>query len=553
MLTVEGQVFVWDVTSDGRSLLVINKGADYPAELLRMDSGERVSVPVSRNIASEFVINAGEEYRVLSFVSNDRFVLAREPLGDSAAQQLSLFDRETLRLATAPFKLSLQYSAMRPTPDGTGFASVSNDGLVEKWELLHVPAPEPRTLPVTGPLFEAVFLPDGETLLTTSRKREAQGYSALIDLWNVARGEHLWQLPETFGIRLKFSLNSTGTLLATASPVGEESGPYRVELWDLRSRQRLWQTDYAAPVESLAFRDSDKVISTAGTSESRPAVVVNFDAATGHGAELNPQPALDKDVVHLAFSADGEDLIADYAYSSVIIWSLRDNRQVAPPLTFSDAAGLRFELGYDILLNLRAIHGESDGSLRGEISRGVPIVVRREGPGTTIMAGDSGVPILSALRRGDATLSPARGGGMLSPSGRWFALLTNTTTVSNASAVRIYDLASGFPITDLLIHQITSRPDEQWPRLLSSYNVEFDPVLALAYHEEEGALLTLTMNGVLRRWPFRRGPNDQPVWDTPADMSAALTGRRFVSSSYIQRIPQSEYARIRESLRVPTK
>ena len=117
--------------------------------------------------------------------------------------------------------------------------------------------------------------------------------------------------------------------------------------------------------------------------------------------------------------------------------------------------------------------------------------------------------------------------------------------------MRVYDLASGFPVTDLLIHQVTSRPGESWPRLLSNVSVELDPVLALAYREEEGALLTLTMNGVLRRWPFRRGPNDQPVWEMPAELSAALTGRRFVSSSYVQRIPQSEYTAIRERMRAP--
>jgi WD40 repeat protein len=558
VLTAEGPVFVWDVTGDGGALLVINKGADYPAELWRPEAGERVSVPVSRDIASEFVMKAGEEYKVLSFAGDGRYVLAREPLGDRAQgggaparQQLSLFDRETLRLVAAPFKLPLDYSAMRPAPDGTGFATASYDGLVERWELLRLRAPEPRSLPVAGPLLEAAFLPDGETVLTTTRRREAAGYSALVDLWHVGRGEHLWQLPEGFGTRMKFCLNGAGTLLATASPAGEEGGAYRVSLWDLGGRRRLWQTDYAAPVEALAFRDGDKVVSTAGTSEGRPAVVVNFDAASGRGEALSPPPALEEGVVHLAFSSDGEHLIADYAYSSVVVWGLRDNRRAAPPLAFSDAAGLRFELGYDILLNLRAIRGEGDGSLRGEVAGRVPVVVRRVGSGTTIVAGDRGVPLLSALGRGDASLYPVRGGGLLSPSGRWFALGTNTTTVSNASAVRVYDLASGFPVTDLLIHQITSRPGEPWPRLLSSASMEFDPVLALAYREEEGALLTLTANGVLRRWPFRRGAGDRPVWETPAELSAALTGRRFVSSSYVQRIPQAEYAAIREGLRAP--
>jgi len=79
--------------------------------------------------------------------------------------------------------------------------------------------------------------------------------------------------------------------------------------------------------------------------------------------------------------------------------------------------------------------------------------------------------------------------------------------------------------------------------------MEFDPVLALTYREEEGLILTVTMNGLLREWPFRRGRAEKPIWETLSEMSAALTGRRFVSASYIQRIPQAEYVKIRERVR----
>jgi hypothetical protein len=141
-----------------------------------------------------------------------------------------------------------------------------------------------------------------------------------------------------------------------------------------------------------------------------------------------------------------------------------------------------------------------------------------------------------------------RGTNLVSDSGQWFALATNVTSVANASGLRIYDFSAGYPITDFLIHQTMARPGDVWPRILSTRDTEFDPVLAIAYRDEDGRLLTLTTNGVLRRWPFRRGQQQKPWWSAPPALSAALTCRRLVNGSYVRRIPQKDFLAIRQQL-----
>lgn len=544
--TVPGSIFVWDMTRSASKLLVMNSSADIPAEMWDTNSGNRVTIPVSKQISTPFVMKTGEEVGPLSFVDNEKFILVREPIGNplegAASQQFLLFDSSTLVLAAAPFPLSLSYLSMVFDSASTRFAIMSHDGLEEEFDLLRQKLPQPEQLPLGGLVLNAVFLPDGQTLLTQSREGNGP-YFSRFDLWAVHERKHLGQLPDRFGVLAKFCLDSENSILATASP-SADGETYEVKLWDLTKQKNLWTRQSSAPVDSIAFRGKESELSTAGTDKRGDVIVANYHSRTG-----NPLGTTKVDIepgsIHLAFSPDGENLVADYNYDSAVVWNFNHKQSIR--FHFSDAAGLPFELGYDILLDLRNVQLQA-GRLQGELSGHVPVVVRPEGNGTTILPSQGQVPVLSAYTPTRSSLSPVRGNNLVSDSGQWFALATNVTPVANASGLRIYDFVAGYPTTDLLIHQTMARPGEVWPKIQSARDTEFDPVLAIAYRDQDGVVLTLTTNGVLRTWPFRRNQQQEPWWSTPSTLSDALTCRRLINGSYVRRIPEKDFVAIRQQL-----
>jgi WD40 repeat protein len=544
-ITTASAVFVWDVARDGSAMLVLNRGADYPAEMWSPRDAVRATILLSKQVSSPFIMKTGEEYGPLSFVADDRYVLVRVPRGDplegNDVQQLLLFDRSNLFLAAAPFDLSLKYLAMMPAADSTRFAVVTHGGLVEQWDLLRHKLPRPRQLAVSGPLFKARFLLKGRVILTNGRTGTGP-YRSQVDLWDVGDGHHIGRLPDDFGVGLKLALNATDSWLVTASTDG--AGANRIKLWNLENRTELWEQDARAPVETVAFRNSETLVSTAGRLEDGSVVIVDYDVRTGHaspGTTLRLEPGS----VHVGFSPDGEHLLADYSYASVLIWSVKDDRALTAPITFSDAIGLPFDLGNDILVDLHDLRVLPDGRLTGRLSGRVPVVVRREGPGTSILPVNSDTPVLSAYSGADSRAYPLRGNDMLSLSGRWFALASNRTSLAGSSGLRVFDFRSGYPITDWLIHQVTARPGEQWPRLHSRLVHESDPILAVWYEETEGNLVTVTTNGMMWQWPFQRDISKPLLSTTPPELPIALTGRRLVTGGYVQRMPEQEYVNAR--------
>jgi len=538
---------IWDLTADGTSAAVMSSGADYPAEVWSLRRGSRVTVPVSTRVASIFIMKDGEEYRPLSFVGGDRWLLVREPLGNplqgERRQQLLLFDRESLQLMAAPFFLQIDYLALRADPGSTRFSTVSHDGIVEQWNLVR-PLPRAFALPLPGEVLDARFSEDQHQVFTMSRLSRQGKYVAQIDVWDVQTGHHAGQLPQIFPIRTHFCLHPAGRVLATVA--SGEGGGYRLLVWDLEKLTPIWSRESSGPVEAVSFLAGGSRIGTAGAHSDHRAVLLAYDTRTGRSLS-SIHPDLPANSVHLAFSADGDALIADFGYSSIAIWSITGQGQLGKALPFSDAAGLPFDLGYDIVLNLRQIHVDRAGEVRGSLPGNVVVVLRREGPGTTIVPAGSETPVLSAFSSGGARLYPVRGADLLSPNGRWFNLATNVTTVERASGLRVYDFASGLPVTGLLLHQSAARPGEAWPRLLSRLVSEVDPVVSATFVEATGRLVTITTNGLLRHWPVLRGPGRKPLWSAPAEIATALTGRRLINERAIRRLPEADYLRLRSA------
>lgn len=547
-MEANGNDFVWDVSADGTLAALLGPTEGYPAELWSFPNGSRVTIPVTDRIKTPYVMKAGEEYKPLSFVG-DHWLVAREPLRDPLSggtmQQLLLFDRETVELAAAPFFLSTSYLALVPLHDTTRFAVVSKEGLVQVWDLLRRPLPHASPLHVPDLLLHAEFTASRDKLVTLSRVKVPTGYAARLDVWNVTDGKPAGRIGELFDVRTEWCQSENGQWLATAS-----GGV--VTLWGFADRRSKWKTPLTAPIESMAFRDGDRRLATAGISDDdqRQPIVTDIDTATGHVIDGNRRPKLAPNPVHVAFSADGTALIADYEYNAIAFADVLSGQSLGAAYPFVDAAGLPFELAYEIVLNLRHVQPTKNGELTGELPGRTAVSLRREGAGTTVLPAGGDTPVLSAFVRGDVPQYPVRGAGLISPSGRWFALASNITTVDRASALRIYDFASGYPITDSLLHFAASRPDQQWPRLLSRLQSDLDPIVALAYLEDSGTVVTITTNGVLRHWPVLRDPRRRSLWSSDADLAVAVTGKRLLNARSVQRVPQRDYADLRSKLQV---
>jgi WD40 repeat protein len=536
-LTGPGPIFVWRASEDGAAAAVISSGADYPAELWLPGKGERISIPTSKSIRNPFVMKTGDEYRPVDLVANDQFVLTRVGIDGTELQQLLVFERDSMRLASAPFVLSLRYRAMQANALGTELATVTHDGLIERWDLLQRKFPQERPLDIAGPILGARVLGD-QRLFTRSRVKQGTNYAARIDEWNLMSGQHVGQLAATFDTKVNFVVNAEGSRMATVSPAGTA---YRMQLWDLRTYTSIWTTDHRAPVEAIAFRQHDTRVATIGQDETqRETVLVEYDCQTGASVETR-RNVIRAGSIHLAFSADGDHIIGDYDYSSVLIRRIGEGPNIASSIQFSDAGGVPFDLGYDIIKALRNIRVEGT-SLVGELPGKIGIRFAREGPGTTIMPLSSNTPVLSAFHRSNARLYPVRGSELVSPDGRWFALTTMTSDVVGASALRIYDLRSGFPVSDLKFHQVRGGPDRPWPQLLSWREQDADPIVALSFLGNDTELATVTTNGWLRRWPVPRDRWDRTLWQDPDGYAAALTGRQLVSALYVRRLSRSELA-----------
>ena len=537
VLAGPGPIFIWQASEDGAAAAVISSDADYPAELWLPEKGQRISVPTSKSIRNPFVMKTGEEYRPVDLVANDRLVLTRTGIDGTQLQQLLIFERDSVRLAAAPFALSLRYLAMQPNALGTEFATVTHDGLVERWDLLQRKLPQERALDIAGPILEARVL-SGQRLFTRSRVKLGASYAAQIDEWNLMSGQHLGQLDVTFDTQVHFVVNADGSRMATASRAGTG---YRVQLWDLRSYTIIWTSDNSEPVEAIAFRQNGALVATIGQDDAqRDTVLVEYDCQTGATVERT-RNVIRAGSTHLTFSNDGSHVIGDYDYSSVLIQRIGEGPNIAISLQFSDAGGVLFDLGYDIVKALRNIRIEG-GALVGELLGNISVRLAREGPGTTIVPLSSNTPVLSVFQRSNAHFYPVRGSELVSPDGHWFALTTTSSGVEGATGLRIYDLRSGLPVSDLKLHQMRGGPDLPWPQLLSRQEQDADPIVAVSFLGTDTEVATVTANGWLRRWPVPRDRWDRSLWGEPDDYATALTGRQLVSALYVRRLSRSELA-----------
>ena len=103
------------------------------------------------------------------------------------------------------------------------------------------------------------------------------------------------------------------------------------------------------------------------------------------------------------------------------------------------------------------------------------------------------------------------------------------------------------PLTNILIHQVQGRPGEEWPQLLSQTSTELDPVLGAFFIHQSRVLLTVSTNGLVRRWNLGEAPRKKPAWVESLQLGMAVTGRRMTGEIITARLPLKSWLKLRTS------
>ena len=534
-----------DLSNDGKSLLVLLEDEFYPAEIWDFQQLVRSTIPVPNSITYPFVMKGKDEFHPLSFIAEDSLILARYTHTQSQMQHFEVYDKRLMRLVADPLKFSLDYIALRPDLYKTNFVSVKQNGILEKWNLIKQKLPEPIRLPISNFLHDAYFIENGNMIVTSMKVNQAKDKQNYVKIcfWNSRTLQEIKSIPEKFPFPFEHNLSLDFSHLITLS-AGKNDGTYVLKNWNLNPVFQEWSQMINSKIYDISFRMDGSEIVAAGESNKSVFVIV-FDAQTG-----NSKDTVFLDIptgsAHLSFSRDGEHLIADYNYSTIMIWSLEENRMTTPELVFSDAGGMPFNLGYDILCAITDIKTQQDGRIKGKLHPDIDVKILFSEPGISIQQEDMETPLFSHFNQENIRLYPIRGSELVSSSGNLFALGTNSTASERASAIRVYDLFSGYPLTGQLLHKNENRPGEQWPTLLSSNSFDLDPIIAIHFSEDDKYLYTLTLNGYIRKWPI--GVPGQTLLNANKELASALTGKQLIGANYFKRIPSSTLRKYQKKL-----
>jgi len=196
------------------------------------------------------------------------------------------------------------------SPNGLHFASASDDGTVQLWnlsgkQLIKFPA-HPK------PIKSMSFSRDGERIATGSEDGTAR-------LWNLS-GKQLVEFKGHPGAVLSVSLSPDGQHLATAGDKGT------VRLWNLSGKLLVKFKEQPALVKSVSFSPNGQLLATAG--EQGKVTLWNLKGEPlqefpGYWQQCQLIGRPQCRIMSVSFSPDGQSLVTGGYDNTVRLWSLK--------------------------------------------------------------------------------------------------------------------------------------------------------------------------------------------------------------------------------------
>jgi dipeptidyl aminopeptidase/acylaminoacyl peptidase len=278
--------------------------------------------------------------------------------------QTRLWDAATWK-QTAQLKASARMVSF--TADGKRMATIAYNKTVRVWDVATGQDALKLEVPDTDDIEQALFAPDGKTLVSVDRKRNPANNRSLgttrLVVWDAATGKRLREMAVAEMIPTSLALAPDGRTAVLGEGEGKihlldlEDGKEwlvlgghqhyvdalalsadgktlisgsldrGVRLWDLVSGQQIAQLEgHKRAVAAVAFSPDGRLAASAGGSRSVPYDVAEprrirlWDVV--NGKEVAHFEGHAADVTSLAFSPDGTRLVSGLADSTVLVWDV---------------------------------------------------------------------------------------------------------------------------------------------------------------------------------------------------------------------------------------
>lgn len=145
----------------------------------------------------------------------------------------------------------------------------------------------------------------------------------------------------TPGMQLEQALfSSSWNILATVESSGISGASDVIQIWNVATRKQIgasWNSDCCIPYGQpgpIAISPDGNILATTTAHGNRPVRVWNVITHRETGAPLNADVggSTADNINGIAFTANGQDIVTQYAYSPARLWNVHPHRQVGAPI-----------------------------------------------------------------------------------------------------------------------------------------------------------------------------------------------------------------------------
>jgi WD40 repeat protein/serine/threonine protein kinase len=317
----DGKIRIWDPAT-GQILWELDAKTIWVWNIAFSPDGNRLASASFSGHISIWDAASGRELRRLKGHNGGALGLAFTPDGSRLVsggedQMIKIWDAANWELLQTLKGHTGNVDAVALSPDGSRLASGAADKTIKIWDAGG--GQEPRTLE---------WHPQAGRSVTSSRdgsRLAAARGDGTIEVWDAAKGQVMRTLKGHTSEILAMAFSPDGSRLAS----GSRDKTTRV--WDADNGEPLRKIPEDAAVVSLAFSPDGSRLASAVSGHELDRISV-WDVATGHELIMLSQPSdpnhHDDDIMHMAFTPDGSQLVSMSIDNTIRVWDLTTRREL---------------------------------------------------------------------------------------------------------------------------------------------------------------------------------------------------------------------------------